>query len=345
MKALNLHAVNDLKHEDVANPVRRDGEVLIEIKACGICGSDIQRVFEKGTYHFPTVIGHEFSGKIIEADDSALIGKRVAVFPILPCFNCEACTKEEYAQCLNYNYFGSRCDGGMAEYISVPVFNLVISDEGVSYEELAMLEPCSVARHAIMQSGLMGGESVVIFGAGPIGLILAQWAGALGAGRIILTDVDEKKVEFAKKLGLYAINSLNEDAVKKIKEFTNGKGADVLIEGSGAAAALNQALEAAANFGKIVCMGNPIKDMVLSQKAYWQILRKQLTLKGTWNSSYSDKDNDWAESLKMIKSGAIDLKPLISHRFALTDYKRAFDIMKEKSEFSNKVIFVMDKGE
>ena len=345
MKALNLHAVNDLRYEEIPVPIRKKGEVLIEIKACGICGSDIQRVFEKGTYHFPTVIGHEFSGVIAEADDENLLGKKAAVFPLLPCFKCEACEKEEYAQCSDYNYFGSRCNGGMAEYISVPVFNLITADSGISYEELAMIEPCAVSRHCIKQSELKSGETVAIFGAGPIGLMLAKWAEVYGAGKIILTDIDEKKVEFAKKSGYTAINSLKEDAVSGIRELTKGRGADIAIEGAGASVALSQALRAACNFGRAICMGNPAGEMVLAQKAYWEILRKQLTLKGTWNSSYAQKNNDWKESLLMMEKGSIDLKPLISHRFDLADYQKAFGIMRDKKEFSNKIMFISNKGD
>ena len=94
MKALNLHAVGDLRYEDVPMPVRQAGEVLLKVHACGICGSDLPRVFTKGTYHFPTIPGHEFAGEIVEADDPSLVGRRAAVFPLLPCRKCEACQVE-----------------------------------------------------------------------------------------------------------------------------------------------------------------------------------------------------------------------------------------------------------
>ena len=117
---LNLYAVGDLRYEQIDLPKITEDEVLIQIKACGICSSDIERCFVNGTYHFPTVPGHEFSGKIVAVGNeknSNFLGKRAVVFPMLPCFNCDACKEENYAQCHNYSYFGSRQDGGFSEFL------------------------------------------------------------------------------------------------------------------------------------------------------------------------------------------------------------------------------------
>ena len=119
MRALNLYGVNDLRYDEIGLPERKNTEVLLQVKAVGICGSDIPRVFDKGTYHFPTVIGHEFAGIVVEADNTDLIGRNAAVFPLIPCGECSACQCGRYAQCKQYNYYGSRCNGGMSEYIAV----------------------------------------------------------------------------------------------------------------------------------------------------------------------------------------------------------------------------------
>ena len=108
MMALNLHGVRDLRYEKVPCPERKPGEVLLKIKAVGICGSDIPRVFTKGTYHFPTIIGHEFAGEIVEAEDTELVGRGASVFPLLPCGKCPACREEQYARCSDYEDYGSR---------------------------------------------------------------------------------------------------------------------------------------------------------------------------------------------------------------------------------------------
>ncbi len=340
MKCLNLHNIGDLRYEDIKAPQIKKGEVLVKIKASGICGSDIQRVFEKGTYNFPTVIGHEFAGEIVEGENKGLIGKKCAVFPLLPCFKCDACKEEQYAQCANYNYFGSRCDGGMAEFIAVPEFNLVIAEDSVPYDILALTEPCAVARHSLMQSDIKKGDALAVFGAGPIGLMIGMWAKTLGVANIVFADIDEGKVQFAKSLGFGAINS-SKDGAKQIKEVTGG-GADIVIEGTGVSVALEEGLYCAKNFSKVVLMGNPIKNIDISQKAYWEILRKQLTVKGTWNSGYSTKANDWKEAVSKMATGELNLAPLISHKFALMDYKKAFNIFKDKNVFTNKVLFVTD---
>ena len=154
MKALNLHGVEDLRYEEVPCPERKSGEVLLKIKAAGICGSDIPRVFTKGTYHFPTIIGHEFAGETVEADDSELVGRGASVFPLLPCGKCSACQEEQYARCSDYDYYGSRRDGAMAEYIAVKQENLCLLPKEVTYEEAAMSEPAAVALHAFRKSGV-----------------------------------------------------------------------------------------------------------------------------------------------------------------------------------------------
>ena len=342
MKALNLHAVGDLRYEDVPMPVRQPGEVMMKIHACGICGSDIPRIFTKGTYHFPTIPGHEFSGEIIEADKPELIGRRASVFPLIPCRKCDACQTGEYAACKDYDYYGSRRDGAMAEYIAVKEWNLVfIDDPSVTYEEAAMCEPSAVALHAIGRADIKDGDTVAVFGAGPIGIMLSLWARRNGAFDVVLCDIDQTKVEFAHRLGFnHAINSLNVNPVDYIKELTGGKGADVCLEGAGASITWEQCLFSAKSFGTVVCMGNPGKDMALTQKGYWEILRKQLTLKGTWNSSYNDSVNDWKTVVRAISSKELDVRPLISHKFALKDYRTAFDIIRGHKEFFNKVMFV-----
>ena len=339
MKALNLHAVGDLRYEEVPYPVREKGEVLLKIKACGICGSDIPRIFKKGTYHFPTIPGHEFSGQIIDADNPDLIGRKAAVFPLLPCRKCASCQVGEYAQCSDYDYYGSRRDGAYAEYLAVKEWNLVFFD-GISYEEAAMCEPAAVALHAVGLADIRVGDSVAIFGAGPIGMMLALWSKASGASKVILCDIDHAKVDFAVKMGFDAVNSAGADASAYILEATGGRGADACIEGAGATQTWESCIKSVKSFGHVVCMGNPFGDMTLTQGTYSQLLRKQLTIRGTWNSSYNDAHNDWRTALDAITKHIVDVRPLITHRFGLQDYKQAFDIILGRKEFYSKVMFI-----
>ncbi|MEI6131278.1 MAG: galactitol-1-phosphate 5-dehydrogenase [Bacillota bacterium] len=344
MQGLVLHAIGDLRLEDVAKPTPKSGEVLVKIRASGVCGSDIPRIFEKGTYNFPTIPGHEFAGEIVELGVGVapeLLNKKVAVFPLLPCGKCDLCQIGEFAQCKDYNYFGSRCDGGFAEFIAVPLWNLVMVPDALSFEEAAMAEPAAVAVHALRQAEIEIGDTVVIFGAGPIGLMLASWAKAWGAYKTILVDIDKGKIKFAQKLGFEnVINSMELDAIEEISRLTEGKGADVCVEGAGVSKTLEQCLFAARAFGRVVAMGNPAGEMKLSQKAYWELLRKQLKISGTWNSSYSPiPKNDWKLSIDAMTSGLLDVKPFITHRVALSQHKQVLEMMRDRSAFYNKVMF------
>lgn len=329
IKCANLHGIADLRFEDKQlDPLLQD-EVLVEVKSCGICGSDIDRVYKKGTYHFPTVIGHEFSGVVVDDPQGELMGEKVVVFPLLPCFKCKNCEKGSYATCENYDYYGSRRDGGMATHIAVKRWNIVVIPKELGFDEGAMCEPVSVARHAVSKLGITEGDSVFISGAGPIGLIAGKWTKAFGAKEVYYIDIDRRKTEFAKKLGF--------------KEYEKGITTDCALEGTGAGGALKECLEAVKAHGRVVLMGNPSGEVLLSQNTYWHILRKELKILGTWNSSYNTLENDWKESLKAMVQGKIDVKSLITHKYSLSQCNTAFEMMKNKSEFYNKVILNMEE--
>jgi len=343
MKACVLHAIGDLRVEEVDTPQAKPGGVLVKIKACGICGSDIPRVFIKGTYQFPTIPGHEFSGQIVDVGagvDSALIGKKAAIFPLIPCHKCSSCEIGEFAQCTDYDYMGSRSDGAFAEYISCPVWNVVLASEQLSFEEIAMVEPAAVAIHALRQAKVDIGDEVLILGAGPIGIMLALWAKVWGAARVMLADVDEAKLEFAKQLGFPDVcNPLTCDVKEWVYGLT-GRGADLAVEGTGNSIAWENCLKAVRPFGRVVLMGNPAGSMTLTQNGYWEILRKQLTLSGTWNSSYANiPKNEWKLALDYMASGKLRVKELITHRVNLEQLHSAMVMMRDRTGFYNKVMY------
>ena len=333
MKAAVLHAVSDLRYEDVALPVVGDGEVLLKVMAAGVCGSDIPRVFTKGTYHFPTIPGHEFAGRIVESDDPTLIGRKAAVFPLLPCRKCAACQVGEYVKCADYDYYGSRRDGAFAEYLAVDKRNLVLLDDKISYAEASLMEPAAVARAAVRRMQITLGDTVVIFGAGPIGLMAAQWAKKAGAGSVRVVDISEEKLAFARKFGFEAYDKERDGACQ------------CALEGTGASAALNNAVKALAPNGRLVLMGNPFGDMNIDKGVYSEILRREITLCGTWNSSYTDRVNDWQAVAAAMAAGDMLFEPLITHRFTLDRCNEALEMMRDKTEFFNKVTFVAKEQE
>lgn len=331
MTAAVLHAVGDLRCEKVPMPVPKAGEVLLKVLACGVCGSDIPRVYVSGTYHFPTIPGHEFAGKIVDDPEGELTGKYAAVFPLLPCRKCAACEVGEYVNCSDYDYYGSRRDGGFAEYIAVDRRNLILLPDGLDPVVASLCEPGSVGRAAIRRLDVQIGDLCVVYGAGPIGLIAAQWARRAGAARVRVVDISDEKLAFAEKFGFEAYD-----------EARDGK-ADCVLEGTGASPALNNAVLALKNHGRMVLMGNPGRDMTIAQKTYSQILRREITMCGTWNSSYNRVVNDWTATVAAMADGSINYADLITHRFALTDCNRALEMMRDKSEFFTKVTFVNEE--
>ena len=349
MKACVLHAAGDLRCEEVATPAPQPGEALIAVRACGVCGSDLPRVFTKGANRFPLIPGHEFAGEVAAVGrgvDEHLVGKRVCVFPLIPCRECAPCRIGAFAQCENYNYLGSRCDGAFAEFVCAPVWNLVPVPDAVALEEAAMCEPAAVAVHALRQAGVDAGDAVLIFGAGPIGLMLAKWAAIGGAGQILLADMDDAKLDFARRLGFG--NVCNPRTERDVPAWVRGiapRGADLVIEASGSSAAFGEAVQSARAFGKVVLMGNPMGEMTLSQHAYWAILRNELNLFGTWNSFFGPMPrNEWQLALDFMASGRLAVKPLITHRVPLEALPDTLAMMRDRAEFYNKVLYVNDGG-
>jgi len=330
MKALVLHAVSDLRYEEVPTPMLTPGHVKLRIGFCGVCGSDLPRCFEKGTYRFPTICGHEFAGTIEETATDVTgfrPGDRVTVFPLLWCGKCPSCHAGQFAQCADYDYFGSRRDGGFAEYLVAPIQNLVRVPAGVSLEEAAMTEPAAVARHALRRVGeRLTGKTVAIFGAGPIGLMVAQWARAMDAASVTLSDLVPRKLDMARQMGFHT----------GIPE----KGADVAVDAAGAPGALLQAMCAAQRGGTVVLLGNPAGDLSLPAKLWSQLMRREVTLHGTWNSDFSvtGQEDDWRASLEAMASGALQLQPLISHRAPLANAADALRMMRDGREFYSKVL-------
>ncbi len=167
MKAWVLHGVDDIRLEDIERPQPGPGEVLLEVRAAGICGSDIPRIYKTGTYSFPTIPGHEFSGVVADVGaetDTSWKGSRAGVFPLIPCRMCAPCLKKQYEMCRNYSYLGSRRDGGFAEYVAVPAENLIRLPDNVSFEAAAMLEPMAVAVHAMRRVLPSASDTVAVCG-------------------------------------------------------------------------------------------------------------------------------------------------------------------------------------
>ncbi len=348
MKALVLHGIGDLRYEDVEKISPGKGEVLLQVRACGICSSDIPRIYETGTYHFPTIPGHEIAGQIValgEGVDETLRGRRAAIFPLLPCRKCAPCQQEAYAQCKNYNYFGSRCDGGYAEYLVVPQWNLCLCQDHLDYRVAALCEPSAVSLHAVHMADVQPGQTVAVIGTGTIAFLVAAFAKNMGAARVIIGGRSKKKIDYAASLGFDVVNTREGKVEEQVKKILGGEGADVVLECVGKACTVENAIEACATFGTVVLVGNPEGEMTLSKQGYWKILRQQLVLKGTWNSRYHATANDWQEALEHMAKSPEIFAQLITHTFSMEEYEKAMETIKDPGQFSLKVMFTMGEDE
>ena len=329
-----LYGIDDLRYQNIVVPKINETEVLIEVKSAGICGSVIPRVKTKGTYIFPTIPGHEFAGIVFAKGNKVqkvTVGDRVSVYPLIPCKQCSYCRENKENLCDNYNYLGSRCDGGFANYVKCPAENVLKIPEKVTFEEAALLEPMAVAFRGVKRGRIRPGDKVIIFGLGPVGLFAAQWAKLMQASLVIGVDRNEHKLKIARKCGIdQVIDSGREDYDQKIKEITGSTGVDLVFECSGANLFQEKSIELIKKFGTISLIGNPQGDVIFKEKNFQLILRKEITLIGNWNSLITPDENEWETVLAALASGKLLVSPIITHRFELKDIKQVFDDLQDK---------------
>lgn len=329
MKSQVLYGIGNLKYTEVDAPSPKDGEALIKVNACGICGSDIPRIFKTGAHNMPLIPGHEFTGTVISCNEPTgtvldgskyasknrplWFGKRVGIFPLIPCKKCPQCKSLHYEMCENYNYLGSRCDGGFAEYATVPVWNLLPLPDEVTDEEAAMLEPMAVAIHAIRRTGLIdisknhSQSTIVVCGLGTIGLLTALFlkdAGFTDVYCIGNKDIQKKMLLAMGYEESHFCDVRYSDPISFVMEKTGGRGTDYYFECIGRSESYEQAIKCTAPLGTVMLVGNPASDMELKKDAYWKILRNQLTLLGTWNSSYIGDCENKKDNIAAIAEGA-----------------------------------------
>lgn len=344
MKALVLRENQILEYTDVAEPASvTAADVLVRIQASGICGSDIHRGFGGGAYQYPLIMGHEFAGVVADAPAGSryAAGDRVTVFPLLPCRQCVPCQTGEYAQCMQYDYFGSRRDGGFAEFLRVPEANLIPIPDHVNTLHAAMTEPCAVALHGVRKLTIRPGDTGAVFGGGPIGAMVAQWLRISGCRQVIVSDIDERKLQIAADMGFITVNPNEADPIDCIRARTAGNGADRVVEACGLPLTFLQAVQAAARFGEVVFMGNIQGEFVIGEQDFSSILRKELNIYGTWNSKVTPSgQDDWSTVLKYLDK-ELQVAPLISHTPPLSDGVAMFRTIVNREEFVNKVIFTL----
>ena len=349
MNAAVLHAVADLRYERVRMPAVGEGEVLVRVRAAGVCGSDLGRVMTTGTYRFPTIPGHEFCGEIAETGARVKAfsrGDRVVVAPILPCGRCEFCESGDYGLCEDYDYLGSRRDGGFAEYAVAPERNLLRLPDSLSYLEGAGVEPAAVTLHGMLRVGIGVGDTVAVLGCGALGLFALQFARIMGASRVYAVDIAPDKLALAELLGAdECVNSAEVDAVERILEMTGGRGVNAALETAGVAQTQEQCLRMVRKKGRVLYLGTAHRDVVIPPKSFERIVRGELTLRGSWNSySAPFPGVEWRATIDHMRSGAFKLKPLISHVFDLSEAPKVFADLVHREYPYTKVMFEPKEG-
>ncbi|WP_212508830.1 galactitol-1-phosphate 5-dehydrogenase [Litoribacterium kuwaitense] len=339
MKAVKLYEPGNLKVEDIDTPKISSEEVLIQVKAVGICGSDIPRALVKGAYFQGLTLGHEFAGKIVECGrdtDGWEVDDRVTIAPLVPCRECEYCLQGKYGLCDTYSYYGSRTDGAMAEYIKVHKNNLLRIPDSISYDAGAMVDPAANAVHGLWRGDLQKGDTAVIIGLGAIGLFAVQFAREMGAKEVIAIDIFEEKLAIARTLG--ADRVIHSKEINPIEALANTK-VNVVLDTSGSPIAQNQAVSIADKMGRVVFLGISNKELTLSSTAVDQLLRNELGIHGSWNS-FSDPfpGKEWEFAIDCMARGKILTEPIISHRFQIDETPSVFEKIKNKELIFNKIL-------
>lgn len=347
MKAYVLQNTGNLELTEIKKPILKANEVLVEVKAAGICGSDIPRIYKTGTYVFPLIPGHEFSGIVTAVGgevNKSWMDKRVGVFPLIPCMSCQPCKDKSFELCRNYSYLGSRANGAFTEYVAVPEQNLIELPNNVSYEEAAMLEPMAVAVHAIRQIRPQQGDTIAVYGLGTIGLLLTMFLKEMGCSKVFV--IGNKKIQdnMVQRLGIPPqryCDSQVKDVNQWLIDQTHGEGVDVFFECVGKNETVNQAIISTKPNGKIQLIANPESDMLIDKDTYWKILRNQLTIKGSWNSSFShDRNDDWHYVIKRMQENKINPEQFMTQKLSFESLKDGLDIMRNKTEEYIKIMMV-----
>jgi len=345
MKAAVLHGIGDIRFETVDVPTISEDDVLIRVKYVGICGSDLPRSMISGltgNTAYPLILGHEFSGEVARVGanvEKVKAGDRVTVAPLVPCGTCEFCREGDYGLCDHYAIIGTRVDGAMAEYVKVPQGHVLKLPDTLDYKTAAGVEPSTIAYHGAAKAEILPGDTVAVLGCGPIGQFAVQWAKVFGASRIIAVDIFEDKLALARELGATdTINSKDCDPVERLHELVE-LGADAVLETAGSKFTQEQSLSMVKKHGHIVFIGISHGELPLSAKSTENILRSEITLRGSWNSYTAPyPGRAWDATLDFMGKGDVVFKPMISHVIQLEEAGEYLSRMANRKIPFNKVL-------
>lgn len=340
MKAMLLTEYKKLEVTDLPDPDIGPRDVLVEVRACGICGSDIHGYDgSSGRRIPPLVMGHEAAGVIARVGDDVRgfeIGDRVTFDSTVSCGNCDYCRAGNINLCDNRKVLGVSCgeyrqNGAFAQYVAVPQNILYKIPEQLPFEHAAMIEAVSIAVHAANRTPVTLGDTAVVVGSGMIGLLVIQAIRLAGCSRVIAVDLDAARLQQARKLGAdVTINPQEEDVVARVRELTGGKGADVALEVVGATVTIKTAIEATRKGGAVTLVGNlaPTVEMPLQS-----IVTRELSVYGSCASN-----GEYPACIALLERGDIQVEPLITARASLDEGPDYFDRLYRGEPGAMKVI-------
>lgn len=332
----------DVRLEEKPVPKIGPGEIIMKVHASGICGSDVMEWYR--IHKVPLVLGHEVSGEVVEVGDGVTQykkGDRICAAHHVPCNTCHYCLSGHHTVCetLRKTSFDP---GGFAEYVRLPAINVdrgvfLLPDE-VSYEDATFIEPLACVLRGQRQARLQAGQSVLVIGSGIAGVLHIQLAKALGAGRIMATDISDYRMKAALKLGADAVINAKDDVPARVLEINDGRLADVVILCAGATTAIEQGLKSVERCGSVLFFAPTNKGVTIPFSINDTFWRNEITL----TSSYAGSTADHATALELIRAKRVNVNDMITHRLGLADTGKGFQMVVEAQD-SLKVIIEPQK--
>ena len=336
MKAVVCTHPRNLVVQEIERPEPGEGQILVQVKATGICGSDVHGYLgELDWISYPIIFGHEFSGVVAAVGPgvtNAQPGDEVVVDNLIPCGTCALCLAGKHHLCLNLRIIGFHTAGSYAEYCIAPIADFVYpKPANLSFAEAALTDPLSGALHATRRANLQVSEFVVIFGAGTLGLMAMQVAKAQ-ATEVLISDVSDAKLELARSLGAdHVVNARRQDVLRVVRDLTSGVGADAAFEAVGSAQTIKDAVAAIRKGGRAVFIGlspTPYNEVNMND-----VTMGEKTLLGTFGFR-----REYPDAMKLLSAGIVKAAPLISYRFPLVELTQAMETILSKRDEVYKVV-------
>jgi L-iditol 2-dehydrogenase len=342
MRAAVLHAAYDLRVEEVPVPTPGPEDVLVRVRACGICASDVHYFVHGriGQYvvEQPMIVGHELAGDVVAvgpAVRSLAVGARVALEPGVTCGRCQMCKSGRYNLCPDVSFFATPpVQGAMSEYAVIRADFAHALPDHVTYEQGALCEPISVGIHCCDLTGVKPGDSVVILGAGPIGLTAIVAARQRGAGLVIVSDVYPARLDVARGLGAVAVDARSEDIAAVVRDLTAGVGVEALFDTAGVRAVTEAAPELVRKGGAIAVVGLPADDAITYRML--TVVHKELAIHGVFRYA-----NTYAAAVALVGSGQYPVESIVTDRYPIDQVVAAFDTALNAKDRAIKVVVTL----